>query len=73
MYSDGTLPLPYSYNLCVALDPSESDFAVTQSNQNVPVDNLIDADDCGLGESLKEAFPMSNDRQVSLLERIFIK
>ncbi|XP_075712343.1 protocadherin gamma-B1-like isoform X6 [Rhinoderma darwinii] len=64
MYSDGTLPLPYSYNLCVALDQSESDFAVTQSIQNVPVDNLIDADDSGLGsESLKEALAISSDGQ----------
>ncbi|XP_069619815.1 protocadherin gamma-B1-like isoform X14 [Ranitomeya imitator] len=64
MYSDGTLPLPYSYNLCVALDPSESDFVVTESNQNVPVDNLIDADDSGLGsEGLKEATLMSTDTQ----------
>ncbi|XP_075131390.1 protocadherin gamma-B1-like isoform X4 [Leptodactylus fuscus] len=64
MYSDATLPLPYSYNLCVALDPSESDFAVSQPNPNVPVDNLIDADDCGLGsEGFKEALPISNDKQ----------
>ncbi|XP_073477010.1 protocadherin gamma-B1-like isoform X6 [Aquarana catesbeiana] len=58
MYSDGTLSLPYSYNVCLALDPSESEFGFLKSNQNVAVDNLIDTDDSGLGnESLKEALP----------------
>uniref|UniRef100_A0A8C5MBX5 Cadherin domain-containing protein n=1 Tax=Leptobrachium leishanense TaxID=445787 RepID=A0A8C5MBX5_9ANUR len=32
-YNNGTLPLPYSYNVCVALDSSESDF--TFMNQNL--------------------------------------
>ncbi|XP_063784893.1 protocadherin gamma-B1-like isoform X15 [Pseudophryne corroboree] len=64
MYSDGTLPLPYSYNVCVALDPSESDFTYIQSKQDVPVDNLIDADDSGLGnESLKETLSSNSDGQ----------
>ncbi|XP_075066028.1 protocadherin gamma-B5-like isoform X6 [Mixophyes fleayi] len=63
MYSDGTLPFPYSYNVCVALDSSESDFSYMKPNQNVPVDNLIDADDSGLGnESLKETFPISDQQ-----------
>ncbi|XP_063784890.1 protocadherin gamma-B5-like isoform X12 [Pseudophryne corroboree] len=55
MYSDGTLPWPYSYNVCVALDPTENDLAYVKPNENVPVDKLIDADESGLGdESLKE-------------------
>ncbi|XP_018422211.1 PREDICTED: protocadherin gamma-B5-like isoform X5 [Nanorana parkeri] len=49
MYSDGTLTLPYSYNVCVALDSCENDFTYVQSKQEVPVENLIDADDSGLG------------------------
>ncbi|XP_018422194.1 PREDICTED: protocadherin gamma-B1-like [Nanorana parkeri] len=58
MYSEGTLPLPYSYNVCVALDPSESDFGLVNSNQNIPVDNLIDTDYSGLeNESFKEILP----------------
>uniref|UniRef100_A0A8C5PBH3 Cadherin domain-containing protein n=1 Tax=Leptobrachium leishanense TaxID=445787 RepID=A0A8C5PBH3_9ANUR len=48
-YNSGTLPLPYSYNVCVALDSSESDFTFMKPNQNVPIDNLIDTDDLGLG------------------------
>ncbi|XP_069825446.1 protocadherin gamma-B1-like isoform X37 [Dendropsophus ebraccatus] len=46
---NGTLTLPYSYNVCVALDSTENDFAYMTPNQNVPVENLIDADDSGLG------------------------
>ncbi|XP_069825368.1 protocadherin gamma-B1-like isoform X24 [Dendropsophus ebraccatus] len=53
---NGTLTLPYSYNVCVALDSTENDFAYMTPNQNVPVENLIDADDSGLGsETLKVA------------------
>ncbi|KAG9490961.1 hypothetical protein GDO78_006343 [Eleutherodactylus coqui] len=58
MYSDGSLPFPYSYNVCVALDSAENDFSYIKKQQNVHVDNLIDADDSGLGdENLKEALP----------------
>ncbi|XP_063785535.1 protocadherin gamma-B1-like [Pseudophryne corroboree] len=61
MYSDGSLPFPYSYNVCVALDSSESDFTYRKPNQDVPVDNLIDADDSGLGnETLKESCPVND-------------
>ncbi|XP_072255080.1 protocadherin gamma-B5-like [Pyxicephalus adspersus] len=49
MYSDGNLTLPYSYNVCVALDSCENDFTYVNSKQEVPVENLIDADDSGLG------------------------
>ncbi|XP_063784894.1 protocadherin gamma-B5-like isoform X16 [Pseudophryne corroboree] len=60
-YTNGTMTLPYSYNVCVALDPSESDFTYRKPKQDVPVDNLIDADDSGLGnENVKEALPTSN-------------
>ncbi|XP_073477007.1 protocadherin gamma-B5-like isoform X3 [Aquarana catesbeiana] len=65
-YASGTLTLPYSYNVCVALDSGESDFTYMKTNQNVPVDNLIDADDSGLGnESLKEALPTGSQIQHS--------
>ncbi|XP_073477005.1 protocadherin gamma-B1-like isoform X2 [Aquarana catesbeiana] len=49
MYSDGNLTLPYSYNVCVALDSCENDFTYVKSKQEVPVENLIDAEDSGLG------------------------
>ncbi|XP_073505308.1 protocadherin gamma-B1-like [Phyllobates terribilis] len=56
MYSDGSLPLPYSYNMCVALDPAEGDFTYMNPSGNVPVENLIDADNTEQGtECLTEA------------------
>ncbi|XP_063304076.1 protocadherin gamma-B5-like isoform X21 [Pelobates fuscus] len=51
---NGTLPLPYSYNVCVALDSNESEFTFLKTNQNVPIDNLIDTDDSALGNETKE-------------------
>ncbi|XP_063784905.1 protocadherin gamma-B1-like isoform X27 [Pseudophryne corroboree] len=63
MYSDGTLPFPYSYNVCVALDSSESDFTYRKPNENVPVENLIDADYSGLGnKTLKENVSVSGQQ-----------
>ncbi|XP_063784896.1 protocadherin gamma-B1-like isoform X18 [Pseudophryne corroboree] len=60
-YTNGTLTLPYSYNVCVALDSTESDFTYMKPNQDVPVDNLIDADDSGLGnESVKADLPTNS-------------
>ncbi|XP_063304057.1 protocadherin gamma-B5-like isoform X3 [Pelobates fuscus] len=60
-YNNGTLPLPYSYNVCVALDSSESDFTFIKAKQDVPIDNLIDADDSGLGnENLAEPLPSNS-------------
>eukprot|EP00079_Xenopus_tropicalis_P034337 XP_017948108.1 PREDICTED: protocadherin gamma-B5-like [Xenopus tropicalis] len=44
-FNTGTLPLPYSYDVCVTLDSSERDFAFLKPHHNVPVESLIDADD----------------------------
>ncbi|XP_066446755.1 protocadherin gamma-B5-like isoform X24 [Eleutherodactylus coqui] len=55
-FNPGTLPLPYSYDVCVTLDPSEQEFAFLKPQHNVPVDSLIDADDSGIGnETLKNS------------------
>ncbi|XP_075131403.1 protocadherin gamma-B1-like isoform X16 [Leptodactylus fuscus] len=55
-FNAGTLPLPYSYDVCVTLDPSEQEFAFLKAQHNVPVDSLIDADDSGIGnETLKNS------------------
>ncbi|KAG9490970.1 hypothetical protein GDO78_006352, partial [Eleutherodactylus coqui] len=55
-FNTGTLPLPYSYDVCVTLDPSEQEFAFLKPQHNVPVDSLIDADDSGIGnETLKNS------------------
>ncbi|XP_075131396.1 protocadherin gamma-B1-like isoform X9 [Leptodactylus fuscus] len=60
-FNAGTLPLPYSYDVCVTLDPSEQEFAFLKAQHNVPVDSLIDADDSGIGnETLKNCPPVEN-------------
>ncbi|KAM4035220.1 protocadherin gamma-B1-like isoform 5-T5 [Anomaloglossus baeobatrachus] len=58
MYSDGSLPLPYSYNMCVALDPADGDFTYMNPTGNIPVENLIDADNTEQGtECFNETSP----------------
>ncbi|XP_063305938.1 protocadherin gamma-B7-like [Pelobates fuscus] len=65
-YNNGTLPYPYPYNVCVAWDSSESEFTFTKPKQDVPTDNLIDADDSGLGnEKLTEPLPSNSLEKVS--------
>ncbi|KAG9490959.1 hypothetical protein GDO78_006341, partial [Eleutherodactylus coqui] len=58
MYSDGSLPFPYSYNVCVALDSAEGDISYMNPNGNVPVENLIDADNAEQGAEIRrDVFP----------------
>ncbi|XP_075712349.1 protocadherin gamma-B5-like isoform X12 [Rhinoderma darwinii] len=60
-FNNGTLPLPYSYDVCVTLDPSEREFAFLKPQHNVPVESLIDADDSGIGnETLKNSSRLEN-------------
>ncbi|XP_053575582.1 protocadherin gamma-B1-like [Bombina bombina] len=67
-FNNGTLPLPYPYNFCVALDSSESDFTLTQPVQKVPTVNLIDADDVETGnESVKDQFSTCNLGQLNVV------
>ncbi|XP_053319441.1 protocadherin gamma-B2-like isoform X39 [Spea bombifrons] len=44
-FSDGSLPLPYSYDVCVTLDSRQNEIAFLKPVPNVPTDNLIDTDD----------------------------
>ncbi|XP_040297562.1 protocadherin gamma-B1-like isoform X21 [Bufo bufo] len=57
---NGTLPLPYSYDVCVTLDPSEQEFAFLKPQHNVPVDSLIDTDDSGIRNEIKYPSPAEN-------------
>ncbi|XP_075066096.1 protocadherin gamma-B7-like isoform X43 [Mixophyes fleayi] len=43
--SDGSLPFPFSYDVCVTLDSKQNEIAYLKPVQNVPTDNLIDAND----------------------------
>lgn len=66
MYSDGTLPFLLSYNICVALDCAENDFTYVKSDQNVPVDNLFNANDLAFGSnSSNQALQFSSLIEVS--------
>uniref|UniRef100_A0A8C5MG48 Cadherin domain-containing protein n=1 Tax=Leptobrachium leishanense TaxID=445787 RepID=A0A8C5MG48_9ANUR len=65
-FNNGTLSLPYSYNVCVALDSSESEFSFLKPNQNFPIDELIDANDSGTGhENLTETLASNGLVKVS--------
>ncbi|XP_053575576.1 protocadherin gamma-B5-like [Bombina bombina] len=67
-YSNGTLPLPFSYDVCVALDNKESDFSFLKQNQNVPVANLIDSDSSSIEkDNAKEALTTSTHLEESSL------
>ncbi|KAG8439002.1 hypothetical protein GDO86_005261, partial [Hymenochirus boettgeri] len=44
--SNGTLPLSFPYDVCVAIDASQNEFAYLRPLHDVPTDNLIDTDDC---------------------------
>ncbi|XP_073477029.1 protocadherin gamma-B1-like isoform X23 [Aquarana catesbeiana] len=60
-FNNGTLQLPYSYDVCVTLDSSERDFAFLRPQSSVPVDHLIDTDDSGIGnESSKDSLLADN-------------
>ncbi|KAM3926571.1 protocadherin gamma-B1-like [Leptodactylus fuscus] len=80
-FNAGTLPLPYAYDVCVTLDPSEQEFAFLKAQHNVPVDSLIDADDSGIGsESLKNSSSAetqftkyASERRCSPIRKIFCK
>ncbi|KAG8438996.1 hypothetical protein GDO86_005255, partial [Hymenochirus boettgeri] len=45
--SNGTLPLSFPYDVCVAIDATQNEFAYLRPLHDVPTDNLIDTDDCG--------------------------
>ncbi|XP_040200794.1 protocadherin gamma-B1-like isoform X16 [Rana temporaria] len=62
-FNNGTLQLPYTYNVCPTLDSMDKEFAFLKSQQcvpAVPVDRLIDADDSGIGnENIRD--PIADD------------
>ncbi|XP_042319265.1 protocadherin gamma-B1-like isoform X13 [Sceloporus undulatus] len=64
-YSNGTLPLPYSYEVCLASKSHPNEFAFLKPNQLVITDNPIATDDSGIGnESLGENLSCDgNDQQ----------
>uniref|UniRef100_F6WGF9 Cadherin domain-containing protein n=1 Tax=Xenopus tropicalis TaxID=8364 RepID=F6WGF9_XENTR len=71
--SDGTLPLPFPYELCVAIDSSQNEFAYLKPIQNVPTDTLIDTEDSTNGNSsLKDSLPSACMEQVGHVLKIHL-
>ncbi|XP_063304032.1 protocadherin gamma-B2-like isoform X33 [Pelobates fuscus] len=64
-FSDGSLPFPYSYDVCVTLDSHQNEIAYLKPIQNdVPTDNLIDTDDSAPGnDSTKDSLPSASITQ----------
>ncbi|XP_041442040.1 protocadherin gamma-B1 isoform X15 [Xenopus laevis] len=62
-FHNATLTLPYSYDVCVALDSAEKEFAFLRPLQSVPTENLIDTDDSGIGhKSLNDSSSDMSDQ-----------
>ncbi|XP_075066097.1 protocadherin gamma-B4-like isoform X44 [Mixophyes fleayi] len=53
--SDGSLPFPFSYDVCVTLDSKQNEIAYLKPVQNVPTDNLIDTGDSAVGINSTQA------------------
>ncbi|XP_041442051.1 protocadherin gamma-B2 isoform X29 [Xenopus laevis] len=58
--NNATLTLPYSYDVCVALDSTENEFAFLKPFQSVPTESLIDTDDSGIGNNSVDASSSSD-------------
>ncbi|OCT88446.1 hypothetical protein XELAEV_18017077mg [Xenopus laevis] len=71
--NDGTLPLPFPYELCVAIDSSQNEFAYLKPIQNVPTDTLIDTEDSANGNSsLKDSLPSACMEKVTMTNSLII-
>ncbi|KAG8439047.1 hypothetical protein GDO86_005300 [Hymenochirus boettgeri] len=53
-YNNGTLSLPYSYDVCVTLDPRETEVGFLQPNQHVAVKSLIDEDNLCVEKEMRK-------------------
>uniref|UniRef100_A0A8C5N569 Cadherin domain-containing protein n=1 Tax=Leptobrachium leishanense TaxID=445787 RepID=A0A8C5N569_9ANUR len=63
-FSDGSLPLPYSYDVCVTLDSTQNEIAYLKPIQNVPTENLIDTSDSATGDSTQDNSAPDNLNQI---------
>ncbi|XP_059589333.1 protocadherin gamma-B5 isoform X6 [Alligator mississippiensis] len=48
-YSHGTLPVPYSYEVCVAAESGQKDFVFLRPGQAALTESLLSAEDSGIG------------------------
>uniref|UniRef100_A0A8C5MH00 Cadherin domain-containing protein n=1 Tax=Leptobrachium leishanense TaxID=445787 RepID=A0A8C5MH00_9ANUR len=68
-FSDGSLPLPYSYDVCVTLDSTQNEIAYLKPIQNVPTENLIDTSDSATGDSTQDNSAPDNRNQADTKEQ----
>ncbi|KAG8439000.1 hypothetical protein GDO86_005259, partial [Hymenochirus boettgeri] len=62
--SNGTLPLSFPYDVCVAIDATQNEFTYLRPIHDVPTDNLIDTDDRPIEtDCVKENCPDNNIKQ----------
>ncbi|XP_063305934.1 protocadherin gamma-B7-like [Pelobates fuscus] len=67
-FSDGSLPFPYSYDVCVTLDSRQNEIAYLKPIQNVPTDNLIDTEDSvPENDSAQTSVPSESLKQVKCI------
>uniref|UniRef100_A0A6I8R7P0 Protocadherin gamma-C3 n=1 Tax=Xenopus tropicalis TaxID=8364 RepID=A0A6I8R7P0_XENTR len=73
VFSDGTLPFPYTYDVCVTLDSRQNEVAYLKPVQNVPTDNLIDTDDSVSANDPPKDIISASIAQVSFLNNYQLK
>uniref|UniRef100_A0A8D0HDX4 Cadherin domain-containing protein n=1 Tax=Sphenodon punctatus TaxID=8508 RepID=A0A8D0HDX4_SPHPU len=66
-YNNGTLPLPYAYEVCLAAESGQKDFTFVKPSQAPPRKSLLVGEDSGIGsESARESLNPESNEQVRL-------
>uniref|UniRef100_A0A8D0HEQ6 Cadherin domain-containing protein n=1 Tax=Sphenodon punctatus TaxID=8508 RepID=A0A8D0HEQ6_SPHPU len=66
-YNNGTLPLPYAYEVCLAAESGQKEFTFVKPSQVPPSESLLVGEDSGIGsESARENLSPESNMQVRL-------
>uniref|UniRef100_A0A8D0L9L7 Cadherin domain-containing protein n=1 Tax=Sphenodon punctatus TaxID=8508 RepID=A0A8D0L9L7_SPHPU len=66
-YNNGTLPLPYAYEVCLAAESGQKEFTFVKPSQAPPSESLLVGEDSGIGsESARESLSPESNMQVRL-------
>uniref|UniRef100_A0A8D0HFA8 Cadherin domain-containing protein n=1 Tax=Sphenodon punctatus TaxID=8508 RepID=A0A8D0HFA8_SPHPU len=64
-YNNGTLPLPYAYEVCLAAESGQKEFTFVKPSQAAPSESLLVGEDSGIGsESARESLSPESNMQV---------
>uniref|UniRef100_A0A8D0HE39 Cadherin domain-containing protein n=1 Tax=Sphenodon punctatus TaxID=8508 RepID=A0A8D0HE39_SPHPU len=64
-YNNGTLPLPYAYEVCLAAESGQKEFTFVKPSQAPPRESLLVGEDSGIGsESARETMHFLRQRGV---------